>query len=219
MAPGKLSGLPTDIPTVRSTRGACIDSGCFHHPLCQRRARNVRTRQEIRAAMGLNMPSLHTNLIDHHYGVVASLAKVCAATWATPCCCGKSDLKHAIHLPDSMRYNIWGLYVDTHYIQRYCCSQEKKLRRTAPICGPAWSPGQPAPTSQIQGAKPSRLLFLLRRNLMAMINLKEAASRFDFEKVTPKANDWVQATVDYKGRGTAELGYPKATVAGPSARR
>jgi len=46
---------------------------------------------------------------------------------------------------------------------------EKKLRRTAPICGPAWSPGQPAPTSQIQGAKPSRLLFLLRRNLMAMI--------------------------------------------------
>jgi len=50
---------------------------------------------------------------------------------------------------------------------------------------------------------------------MAMINLKEAASRFDFEKVTPKANDWVQATVDYKGRGTAELGYPKATVAGP----
>ena len=57
--------------------------------------------------MGLNMPSLHTNLIDHHYGVVASLAKVCAETWATPCCCGKSDLKHAIHLPDSMRYNIW----------------------------------------------------------------------------------------------------------------
>src|SRR5438876_370915 len=50
---------------------------------------------------------------------------------------------------------------------------------------------------------------------MAMINLKEAASRFDFEKVTPKANDWVQATVDYQGRGTAELGYPKATVAGP----
>ena len=48
---------------------------------------------------------------------------------------------------------------------------------------------------------------------MAMINLKEAASRFDFEKVTPKANDWVQATVDYKGRGTAELGFATATIA------
>jgi hypothetical protein len=50
---------------------------------------------------------------------------------------------------------------------------------------------------------------------MAMIDLKEAASRFDFEKVTPKARDWVQATVNYEGRGEAELGYPKATVAGP----
>lgn len=49
---------------------------------------------------------------------------------------------------------------------------------------------------------------------MAMINLKEA-SRFDFEKVMPKANDWVQTAVDYEGCGTAELGCPKATIAGP----
>jgi hypothetical protein len=48
-----------------------------------------------------------------------------------------------------------------------------------------------------------------------MVDLKESASRFDFSRVLPKPNDWVGTSFNYEGRGTAELGAPKATVAGP----
>ncbi len=50
---------------------------------------------------------------------------------------------------------------------------------------------------------------------MSMVNLKEAASRFDFNLVTPNPNDWIDTAVNYQGPGSAELSSPKATVSGP----